>query len=156
MNPTRQLLDALPNASDTYPEMLNVQDGYGCRRAEDLESEIALAFEEINILRRVLVVAMAWDHERYAMHGNTADASRLHYEAVREAEQSLHAELKRILDVALPPSWQWREGSLCNAACEYCGDPLHEHTPSELKSCVTDLEQQQYEHDALAWWRSQQ
>ncbi|MCC7001519.1 MAG: hypothetical protein IT357_05150 [Gemmatimonadaceae bacterium] len=81
MNPTRQLLDALPSASDTYPEMLNVQNGYGCRRAEDLEEEIALAFEEIDILRRVLVVAMAWDHERYAMHGNTSDASRLHYEA---------------------------------------------------------------------------
>mgnify|MGYP006351914043 CR=1 FL=1 len=39
--------------------------------------------------------------ERYAMHGNTSDASRLHYEAVREAEQSLHAELKRVLDVAV-------------------------------------------------------
>ena len=101
MNPTRQLLDALPSASDTYPEMLNVRNGYGCRRAEDLEEEITLAFEEIDILRRVLVVAMAWDHERYAMHGNTADASRLHYEAVREAELSLHTELKRILDVAL-------------------------------------------------------
>lgn len=101
MNPTRQLLDALPSASDTYPEMLNVRNGYGCRRAEDLEEEITLAFEEIDILRRVLVVAMAWDYERYAMHGNTSDASRLHYEAVREAEQSLHAELKRILDLAV-------------------------------------------------------
>lgn len=100
MNPTRQLLDALPSASDTYPEMLNVQDGYGCRRAEDLEAEIALAFEEIDTLRRVLVVAMAWDHERYAMHGNTVDASRLHYETVREAELSLHREVQRIVDLA--------------------------------------------------------
>ena len=101
MNSTRQLLDALPSASDTYPEMLNVHNGYGCRRAEDLEEEITMAFSELDILRRVLVVAMAWDHERYAMHGNTAEASRSHYEAVREAELSLHAELQRILDVAL-------------------------------------------------------
>jgi len=156
VNPTRQLLDALPSASDTYPEMFETRRGFTIRRHEDLESEIALAFEEINILRRVLVVAMAWDHERYAMHGNTADASRLHYEAVREAELSLHTELKRILDVALPPSWQWREGSLCNAACEYCGEPLHEHAPSELKSCAADLEQRAFEYDALMWWRSQQ
>lgn len=101
VNSTRTLLDTLPKASDTYPEMTNVRQGFGCRRAEDLEEEIALAFEEIDILRRVLVVAMAFDHERYAMHGNTADASRLHYEAVREAELSLHAELKRVLEVAL-------------------------------------------------------
>lgn len=110
MNPTRQLLDALPTASDTYPELCNIMQGFGPRRAEDAEEEIALAFEEINVLRRVVVVALAWDWERYKMHGNTADASRLHYEAVREAEQSLHRELQRILERAAPPSWSWREG----------------------------------------------
>lgn len=100
MNPTRQLLDALPTASDTYPELCNIMQGFGARRVEDAEEEIALAFEEIDILRRLLVVAMAWDHERYVMHGNTADASRLHYEAVREAELSLHREVQRIVDLA--------------------------------------------------------
>jgi hypothetical protein len=101
MNSTSALLQALPSASDTYPELSNIRQGFGPRRAEDAEEEIALAFEEIDILRRVLVVAMAWDHERYAMHGNTSDASRMHYEAVREAELSLHAEVKRIFDLAI-------------------------------------------------------
>lgn len=97
---TRELLDALPAASDTYPELSNIRQGFVCRRAEDAEAEIGLAFEEIDILRRLTVVAMAWDHERYAMHGNTSDASRLHYESVREAELALHGEIQRIVDLA--------------------------------------------------------
>jgi hypothetical protein len=42
------------------------------------------------------------------------------------------------------------------APCEYCGEPVWDHSPSELRSCVTDLEVRQQEADALAWWRSQQ
>lgn len=26
------------------------------------------------------------------------------------------------------------------APCEYCGDPVWDHSPSELRSCVIDLE----------------
>lgn len=57
--------------------------------------------------------------------------------------------------------------------CEYCGDRIVDHTPSELKSCVLDLEARalglevradevlnfpywEQDADALAWWRSQQ
>lgn len=101
MRTTNELLRALPSASDTYPELSSVSQGFGCRRAEDAGDQAGLALEEIDILRRVLVVATAWDHARYAMHGNTAEASRLHYFDVREAEAALHAELSRIIDLTV-------------------------------------------------------
>lgn len=42
------------------------------------------------------------------------------------------------------------------APCEYCGDPVWDHSPSELASCVLDLDMRRHEAEALEWWKSQQ
>lgn len=42
------------------------------------------------------------------------------------------------------------------APCEYCGDPVWDHSPSELASCVLDLDIRRHEAEALEWWKSQQ
>lgn len=49
-----------------------------------------------------------------------------------------------------------REISLGACPCEYCGDRIDDHTPSELRSCAADIEAREQEAEALAWWRSQQ
>lgn len=49
-----------------------------------------------------------------------------------------------------------REWSLGELPCEYCGERVDEHSPTELRSCLDDIQASEQEAEALAWWRSQQ
>jgi hypothetical protein len=55
-----------------------------------------------------------------------------------------------------PTGTDGTEVSVFTQPCEFCGAAVRDHTPSELKSCVIDLEQAEQQREALDWWRSQQ
>lgn len=59
---------------------------------------------ENELLRRVFTAAWAWMRTKYAMHGNTAEASRRHYEGVSFAESHLRGKVEEAMRAFGDPS----------------------------------------------------
>lgn len=62
-----------------------------------LAESVTGALEHIDALRSVVHAAIVWRQCERAMHGNTAEASRRHHEAVWTAKQRLHERLDELL-----------------------------------------------------------
>lgn len=62
-----------------------------------LAESVSGALSHIDALRHVVEAALAWRRCKYAMHGNTSEASQRHHEAVRFAERHLNECLNELL-----------------------------------------------------------
>lgn len=67
----------------------------------DLDPSIADSltgiFDHVDALRSVVEAAIVWRQCERAMHGNTAEASRRHHDAVWAAKRRLHERLDELL-----------------------------------------------------------
>lgn len=62
-----------------------------------LAESVTGAPDHINALRSVVEAAIVWRQCERAMHGNTAESARRHYEAVWTAKRRLHERLEELL-----------------------------------------------------------
>lgn len=62
-----------------------------------LAESVTGALDHIDALRSVVHAAIVWRQCEQAMHGNTAETTRRHYEAVWVAKRRLHERLDELL-----------------------------------------------------------
>lgn len=94
-----------------YPAHGSLADGYTPARAEmqAVHDEAREMLREIDRLRRVATAAWAWKRTKYAMHGNTTEASRRHAEAVQGAERHLRELVDQIVTPSITATTDLRE-----------------------------------------------
>lgn len=91
------------SARDDYPLLAWLEgsapwpEGHSAGQDPSIAESVTGVLDHVDALRSVVQAAIVWRQCERAMHGNTAEASRRHHDAVWTAKRRLHERLDELL-----------------------------------------------------------